>query len=63
MASQLSVLEGAAKHLSPADRERFYKIKKDMENSGASKKSIEERLHAFIWDVIEADDEDEDEAY
>lgn len=61
MSSQLSSLENATKYLSAADRDQFFKIKREMEKSGASKKSIEERLHAFMWEVVESDDEDEDE--
>ena len=61
MTTQLSQLESATKHLSPSDREQFFKIKREMEASGASRKKIEERLHAFLWEVIESDDEDEDE--
>ncbi|MGH9916309.1 MAG: hypothetical protein ACRD63_13610, partial [Pyrinomonadaceae bacterium] len=61
MSSSLSSLENAAKYLSPEDKAQFLKIKREMEKAGASRKSIEERLHAFIWDVIESDDEDEDD--
>ena len=61
MSSQLSSLENATKYLTPADRDQFFKIKREMEKSGASKKSIEERLHAFMWEVVESDDEDEEE--
>lgn len=61
MSTSLSSLESAAKYLSPEDKDRFFTIKREMEISGASKKSIEERLHAFIWEVIEADDEDDEE--
>lgn len=61
MASNLSSLESAAKYLDPADKDQFFNIKREMEASGASKKSIEERLNAFIWAVIEDGDEDEDE--
>lgn len=63
MASELSNLESATKYLSPTDKDRFFKIKRDMEASGASRKSIEERLRAFLWDVVESDDdENEDDA-
>lgn len=58
--SSMSSLESAAKYLSPADKDAFFRIKREMEAAGASKKSIEERLHAFIWQVIEADDDDDD---
>lgn len=61
MTSQLSQLESATKHLSPSDRDQFFKIKREMEASGASRKKIEERLHAFLWEVIESDDEDEED--
>ena len=61
MSSSLSSLESAAKYLSQADKDQFFKIKREMEASNASRASIEERLHAFIWQVIEADD-DEDES-
>ncbi|MCV9908860.1 hypothetical protein OIV19_14700 [Brucella sp. HL-2] len=61
MSSSLSSLESAAKYLSQSDKDQFFKIKREMEASGASRASIEERLHAFIWQVIEADDEDESE--
>lgn len=62
MSSSLSSLESAAKYLSQSDKDQFFKIKREMEASGASRASIEERLHAFIWQVIEADDdEDEDQ--
>jgi len=46
--------------LSQSDKDRFFRIKREMEAAGASKKSIEDRLHAFIWEVIESDDDDED---
>lgn len=62
MSSSLSTLESAAKYLSESDKDQFFKIKREMEASGASRSSIEERLHAFIWEVIEADDDDEDES-
>ncbi|QND52903.1 hypothetical protein HB779_14055 [Phyllobacterium sp. 628] len=61
MSSQLSSLENATKYLTPADKDQFFRIKREMEKAGASKKSIEERLHAFMWEVVESDDEDEDE--
>jgi len=61
MSTSLSSLETAAKYLSQSDKDQFFKIKREMEASGASRASIEERLHAFIWQVIEADDDDEDE--
>ncbi|WP_122006647.1 hypothetical protein [Rhizobiales bacterium] len=60
MANELSNLESATKYLSPEDRERFFKMKRDMEKSGTSRKNMEERLRAFLWEVVEADD-DEDE--
>ncbi len=64
MANELSNLESATKYLSPEDRERFFKIKRDMEKSGTSRKNMEERLRAFLWEVVEADDdEDEDDTY
>ncbi|WP_407976230.1 hypothetical protein ACJKIH_04560 [Brucella pseudogrignonensis] len=59
MSTSLSSLETAAKYLSQSDKDQFFKIKREMEASGASRASIEERLHAFIWQIIEADDEDE----
>ena len=61
MASELSNLESATKYLSLTDKDRFFKIKRDMEASGASRKSIEERLRAFLWDIVESDDDDENE--
>jgi hypothetical protein len=61
MPSQMSSLENAAKYLSPEDKAQFVKIKREMEKAGASKKSIEERLSAFIWDVIESDDDEDEE--
>ncbi|WP_247877557.1 hypothetical protein [Brucella pituitosa] len=61
MSTSLSSLEAAAKYLSQSDKDQFFKIKREMEASGASRASIEERLHAFIWQVIEADDDDESE--
>ncbi|MEJ5079373.1 MULTISPECIES: hypothetical protein [unclassified Ochrobactrum] len=61
MSTSLSSLESAAKYLSQSDKDQFFKIKRDMEASGASRASIEERLHEFIWQIIEADD-DEDES-
>ncbi len=64
MANELSNLESATKYLSPEDRERFFKMKQDMEKSGTSRKNMEERLRAFLWEVVEADDdEDEDDTY
>ncbi|MFK3666624.1 hypothetical protein ACI2JN_15405 [Ochrobactrum teleogrylli] len=60
MSTSLSALEAAARYLSQADKDRFFQIKREMEAAGASKKSIEDRLHAFIWEVIESDDDDED---
>ncbi len=64
MAGELSNLESATKYLSPEDRERFFKMKRDMEKSGTSRKTMEERLRAFLWEVVEADDEeDEDDTY
>ncbi|WP_075656085.1 hypothetical protein [Pseudochrobactrum sp. B5] len=60
MASELSNLESATKYLSPTDKGRFFKIKRDMEASGASRKNIEERLRAFLWDVVESDDDDDE---
>lgn len=64
MANELSNLESATKYLSPEDRERFFKMKRDMEKSGTSRKNMEERLRAFLWEVVEADDdEDEDDTY
>ena len=57
----MSSLENAAKYLSPEDKAQFVKIKREMEKAGASRKSIEERLNAFIWDVIESDDDEEEE--
>lgn len=64
MANELSNLESATKYLSPEDKERFFKLKRDLEKSGASRKTMEERLRAFLWGVVEADDdEDEDDAY
>lgn len=62
MSTSLSSLESAAKYLSQADKDQFFKIKREMEASGASKASIEERLHEFIWQIIEADDDEEDES-
>lgn len=61
MSSRISSLENATKYLTSADRDHFFKIKREMEKSGASKKDIEERLHAFMWNIIESDDEDEEE--
>lgn len=61
MSSSMSSLENAAKYLSPEDKAQFVKIKREMEKAGASRKSIEERLNAFIWDVIESDDDEEEE--
>ena len=61
MANELSNLESATKYLSSTDKDRFFKIKRDMEASGASRKSIEERLRAFLWYVVESDDDDENE--
>jgi hypothetical protein len=57
----MSSLENAAKYLSPEDKAQFVKIKREMEKAGASRKSIEERLNAFIWDVIESDDDEEED--
>jgi rhamnose utilization protein RhaD (predicted bifunctional aldolase and dehydrogenase) len=62
MSTSLASLETAAKYLSQSDKDQFFKIKREMEASGASRASIEERLHAFIWQIIEADDDDEDES-
>ncbi len=62
MSTSLSSLETAAKYLSQSDKDQFFKIKREMEASGAFRASIEERLHAFIWQIIEADDDDEDES-
>lgn len=62
MTNQLSILEVATKHLSPTDRDRFFKLKRDLEAAGTSRKNIEARLRAFLWDVVESDDEDEEEA-
>ncbi len=61
MSTSLSALESAARYLSQSDKDRFYQIKREMEAAGASKKSMEDRLHAFIWEVIESDGDDEDE--
>lgn len=61
MSSPMSSLENAAKYLSSEDKAQFVKIKREMEKAGASRKSIEERLNAFIWDVIESDDDEEEE--
>ncbi|PRD50526.1 hypothetical protein [Phyllobacterium myrsinacearum] len=61
MSSPMSSLENAAKYLSPEDKAQFVKIKREMEKAGASRKSIEERLNAFIWDVIESDDDEEED--
>lgn len=61
MANELSNLESATKYLSPEDRERFFKMKRDMEKSGTSRKNMEERLRAFLWEVVEADDEEDEE--
>jgi hypothetical protein len=64
MANELSNLESATKYLSTEDKERFFKLKRDLEKSGTSRKAMEERLRAFLWEVVEADDEeDEDDAY
>lgn len=60
MSTSLSALESAARYLSQSDKDRFFRIKREMEAAGASKKNIEDRLHAFIWEVIESDDDDED---
>ncbi len=61
MANELSNLESATKYLSPEDRERFFKMKRDMEKSGTSRKNMEERLRAFLWEVVEADDDEDEE--
>lgn len=61
MTSQLSILESATKHLTPLQREQFFNLKRDLEASGTSRKNIELRLRAFLWDVIESDDEDEED--
>lgn len=61
MTTSLSALESAAKYLSQSDKDKFFRMKREMEASGASKASIEERLHAFIWQVIEADDDEDEE--
>lgn len=61
MSSPMSSLENAAKYLSSEDKAQFVKIKREMEKAGASRKSIEERLNAFIWDVIESDDDEEED--
>ena len=61
MSSPMSSLENAAKYLSYEDKAQFVKIKREMEKAGASRKSIEERLNAFIWDVIESDDDEEED--
>lgn len=61
MANELSNLESATKYLSPEDRERFFKLKRDLEKSGTSRKAMEERLRAFLWEVVEADDEEDEE--
>ncbi len=61
MANELSNLESATKYLSPEDKERFFKLKRDLEKSGTSRKAMEERLRAFLWEVVEADDEEDEE--
>lgn len=64
MANELSNLESATKYLSPEDKDRFFKLKRELEKSGASRKTMEDRLRAFLWEVVEADDdEDEDDAH
>lgn len=60
MASQLASLESATKYLTPQQKEQFYKLKRELEAAGTSKKNLEQRLHAFMWDIVESDDEDED---
>ena len=61
MANELSNLESATKYLSPEDKERFFKLKRDLEKSGTSRKAMEERLRAFLWEVVEADDDEDEE--
>lgn len=64
MANELSNLESATKYLSPEDKDRFFKLKRELEKSGASRKTMEDRLRAFLWEIVEADDEDdEDDAH
>ena len=58
MSTKLSALEAASKYLSPDDKAEYLKIKRTMEASGASRSKIEERLHNFIWEIIESDDDD-----
>lgn len=58
MSTKLSALEAASKYLSPNDKAEYLKIKQTMEASGASRAKIEERLHNFIWEIIESDDDD-----
>jgi len=36
-------------------------LKRDLEKSGTSRKAMEERLRAFLWEVVEADDEEDEE--
>lgn len=61
MSTSLSSLETAAKYLSQSDKDQFFRIKREMEASGATRARIEERLHAFIWQIIEAEDDETDE--
>lgn len=61
MANPLSSMETAAKQLAAPERDQFFKIKRQMEASGASMKDIEARLRAYLWEVFEADDEDEED--
>lgn len=64
MANELSNLESATKYLSPEDKDRFFKLKRELEKSGASRKTMEDRLRAFLWEIVEADDDDdEDDAH
>ncbi|MGU3576048.1 hypothetical protein ACLBWZ_10975 [Brucellaceae bacterium C25G] len=58
MSTKLSALEAASKYLSPDDKVEYLKIKRTMEASGASRSKIEQCLHDFIWEIIEADDDE-----
>ncbi|MFK4825876.1 hypothetical protein ACI0FM_13980 [Paenochrobactrum sp. BZR 588] len=58
MSTKLSALEAASKYLSPDDKAEYLKIKRTMEAAGAPRSKIEERLHNFIWEIIESDDDD-----
>lgn len=50
-------LENATKYLTPVDRDQFFRWKSPVLQRRASKM----RLHAFMWEVVESDAEDEED--